>query len=159
MVLGATVVGMGANRADIGEAQSLLEPVAVAHGLAEQLVRVQKENRRGRVDPGDMVQQHRGFRGERRDDGNLSRERLNREPEQPLRIQVFATRLQDGVSLPPDSARLYRMTERNNGHSQPFDLTSARVRSDTPPRSIPAARQSDRERAISSVRWLHSGPK
>ena len=154
--------GCGPDGANIGEAQRLLDPVAVAHRLAEQLVRVEEQDRRCRIDLGDLVQQHHGFRGKRGNDRDLSGERFaDRELQQLSRVQVLPpARCSTAIPVARDTARLGNVwLSGMTVTSHPLDLTSARVRSDTPPGSMPAARQSDRERAISSMRSPHSGPK
>src|SRR6185295_6188002 len=72
-VLGATVIRMGPDGADVGQAQHLLEAIAITHRLAEQLVRVEEQDRRRRIDPSDLMQQHDRFGCEGGDDGDLPR--------------------------------------------------------------------------------------
>ena len=62
-VVALAVVRMRPDGADIGEAEHVLQPVAIAQRLAEQLAGVEEQHRSRRIDLGHMMEQHHGFGG------------------------------------------------------------------------------------------------
>ena len=168
--------GCGADGADIGQAQHVLQPVAIAQRLAEQLAGVEEQDRRGGIDLRHQVQQHRRFRRRKtkpprscrriRPFNASSRMPCASRPWRPSCniAQPRPDRWIGGAAARPveDARRMPRLVSMTVTlrHSQPFSAIRSRtfVRNfgGRKPVRAPTGRA---PRARSFSRAVHSGPK